>query len=246
MAKPKLNQIIAVAAGKKAEAHKVKTEVHHLFQKGPLLEGISRSYTPNAEDGDKLPSESKHVQVKVADGVAKVRNSLTDLFDTVATQDFGNTVAKADVTVEGVVVVTGVPVTYLLFLEKQLVDIATFVEKLPVLDPAKLWEYDASTDSYATKPIQTVKTKKVPKNHEKAPATDKHPAQVEVYHEDVLVGRWTTVEYSGAIPAKDRNEILDRVKKLQDAVKVAREEANTTPVDTKRVGGDIFKYLLGK
>jgi hypothetical protein len=29
-------------------------------------------------------------------------------------------------------------------------------------------------------------------------------------------------------------------------VKVAREEANTTPVDQKRVGNDIFKYLLGK
>jgi hypothetical protein len=168
VAKPKLNQIIAVAAGKKADAHKVKTEVYHLFQKGPLLEGISRSYTPNAEDGDKLPPESKHVQVKVNEGLAKVRTSLTELFDVVATQDFGNTVAKADVVVDGVPVVTGVPVTYLLFLEKQLVDIGTFVEKLPVLDPAKLWDYDSSTDSYATKPIQTVKTKKIPRNHEKA------------------------------------------------------------------------------
>ncbi len=246
MAKPKLNQIIAVAAGKKADAHKVKSEVHHMFQKAPLLEGISRSYTPNAEDGDKLPPESKHVQVKVSDGVSKVRASLTELFDTVATQDFGNTVAKADVVVDGSPIVTGVPVTYLLFLEKQLVDIATFVEKLPILDPAKLWDFDPSTDSYATKPVQTVKTKKVPRNHVKADATDKHPAQVEVYHEDVLVGRWTTVEYSGAIPAKDRNEILERVKKLQDAVKVAREEANTSPVDQKRVGNDIFRFLLGK
>ncbi len=246
MAKSKLNQIIAVAAGKKTDTHKVKTEVHHLFQKAPLLEGISRSYTPSSDDGDKLPSESKHVQMKVGEGVAKVRTALTDLFDVVATQDFGNTVAKADVVVDGQVIMTGVPVTYLLFVEKQLVDLHTFVEKLPVLDPAKLWEYDSSTDSYATKPVETVKTKKVPRNHVKAEATDKHPAQVEVYHEDILVGRWKTVEYSGAIPAKERNEMLERVKKLQDAVKVAREEANTTPVDQVKVGGNVFKYVFGK
>lgn len=246
MAKSKLNQIIAVTAGKKADAHKVKTEVHHLFQKQGLLDGINRTYQPKTEDGDKLPSESKHIQVKVADGLSKVRNSLTDLFDVVASQDWGNTVAKADVVVDGVAVVLQAPVTYLLFLEKQLVDLHTFVEKLPVLDSAKLWEYDPSTDAYATKPVQTVKTKKVPKNHEKAPATDKHPAQVEVYHEDVVTGYWTTVEHSGAIPAKNRNEMLDRVRKLQDAVKSAREEANTTPVDNQKVGRAVFDYLLGK
>src|SRR5581483_8802586 len=109
-----------------------------------------------------------------------------------------------------------VPVTYLLFLEKQLVDLHTFVEKLPTLDPAKQWKFDNASDTWATEPVQTVKTKKVPRNHVKAEATDRHPAQVEVYHEDVLTGRWTTTEFSGAIPATERNALLDRVKKLQD------------------------------
>jgi hypothetical protein len=34
----------------------------------------------------------------------------------------------------------------------------------------------------------------------KAEATEKHPAQVEVYHEDVVVGQWKTVKFSGALP----------------------------------------------
>lgn len=47
----------------------------------------------------------------------------------------------------------------------------------------------------------------VPRNHVKAEATDKHPAQVEVYHEDVPVGYWTTVKFSGALPARRVNEL---------------------------------------
>jgi hypothetical protein len=47
---------------------------------------------------------------------------------------------------------------YLLFLEKQLVDLHTFVKKLPVLDASDSWSYDASADCYATDPVQTVRT----------------------------------------------------------------------------------------
>lgn len=72
--------------------------------------------------------------------------------------------------------------------------------------------------------MRTVRTKKVPRNHVKAEATDKHPAQVDVYYEDVPVGYWTTVKFSGALPARRVNELLDRVEKLQQAVKFAREE----------------------
>ena len=37
---------------------------------------------------------------------------------------------------------TGVPVTYLLFLDKKLVDMLTFVRKLPVLADEHEWEFD--------------------------------------------------------------------------------------------------------
>ncbi|MBA2680632.1 MAG: hypothetical protein H0U76_19830 [Ktedonobacteraceae bacterium] len=47
-------------------------------------------------------------------------------------------------------------------LEKQLVDLHTFVRKLPVLDPSETWTLDSSADCWATEPVQTLKTKKVP------------------------------------------------------------------------------------
>jgi hypothetical protein len=149
------------------------------------------------------------------------------------------------VTVDGRVLIKDVPVTYLLFLEKQLTDLHTFVKKLPVLDAAESWVQDASTDSWRTDPVQTYRTKRVPRNHVKAEATEKHPAQVEVYYEDVTIGYWTTVKFSGALPARRVNELLDRVERLQQAVKFAREEANGTQVADQQVGEAVFGYLFG-
>lgn len=103
-----------------------------------------------------------------------------------------------------------------------------------------------STDAWKTEPVRTLRTKKVPRNHVKAEATEKHPAQVEVYYEDVPIGYWTTVKFSGgALPARRVNELLDRVEKLQQAVKFAREEANGAEVTDQRVGDAVFGYLFG-
>lgn len=243
----KLNQIIALTSGKKSRAQKELTEVHKNLQKSDLLMGISRTYKPlDEENGERLPPERKQVQLRVKDCVANVRKELADMFDVVATQDYANCVAKANVTVDGQVIVKDVPVTYLLFLEKQLTDLHTFVEKFPTLDPSEKWHYSQDADSYASEPSQSIKTKKVMKSHVKYEATKEHPAQVETYSEDQTVGHWTTVKFSGAIPAKEKNDTLERVRKLQEAVKVAREEANGVDVEHKRVGDAVFNYVFGK
>ncbi len=137
-----------------------------------------------------------------------------------------------------------VPVSYLLFLEKQLTDLNTFIRKLPMLDTSESWTFDPSSNAYATEPVQTLRTKKIPRNHVKAEATDKHPAQVEVYYEDVTVGYWRTIKFSGALPAQRITEMTNRVQKLQQAVKFAREEANEYEVSDQKVGERIFAYLL--
>jgi hypothetical protein len=243
---PKLNQIIAIEKGVKTGAFQTLTEAHHQVQKTTLLGGISRTYRPRDEEGEQLPPESTRVQVRAEDIIRTVTASLTELFDTTATKDWANTHARADVVVDGQTIVAGVPATYLLFLEKQLVDLHTFVAKLPILDPSEEWQYDASTDTYATPAVQTVRTKKIPRNHVKAEATKEHPAQVEVYYEDVAQGTWSTVKFSGALPAQRVNELLSRVEKLQQAVKFAREEANNVEVEQQKVGEKVLGYLFAK
>ena len=240
----KLNQIIAVEKGIKSQSFQELTEAHHALQKPTLLSGIARTYRPKDEEGEQLPPESTRVQVRSENIIRETSHVMTRLFDVTATKDWANTRARADVIVDGNILLPQVPATYLLFLEKQLVDLHTFVKKLPVLDASETWNFDTSADCWATEPVQTTKTKKVPRNHVKAEATDKHPAQVEVYYEDVIVGYWRTVKFSGALPAKRVNELLERVEKLQQAVKFAREEANNADVEDQKLGGKVFQYLF--
>lgn len=242
----KLNQVIACVAGKKQNATKTITEAYHLIQKAPLFDGISRTYRPKTEEGDTLPAETKAIQVKVGTLVGAVKGVLAEMFDVVATQDVANTKARADVVVEGRVIVKDVPVTHLLFLEKQSNDLATFIGKLPVLDPSESWEYNEASDQWATAPSETARTKKVPKAFVKSPATVQHPAQVEMFTEDELAGYWKTVKFSGAIPAKERNDMLDRVRKLHEAIVKAREEANGIDAPTVKVGESVLGYVFGE
>jgi len=245
MAQTQLNQIVALEKGVKSRAYADFTAAHQQLQKAPLLSGIARTYKPKDDEGEQLPPESTRVQVRSADVLKDVEQALTRLFDVTLTKDVANGTATAPIVVDGATLVEDVPVTYLLFLEKQLADLLTFVTKLPVLDAAESWSYDEATDAYATAPVQTTRSKKVPRNHVKAEATEKHPAQVEMYFEDVLVGYWTTVKYSGALPQARVNELKSRVVKLAEAVKVAREAANSTVVTDRKIGERIFGYLFG-
>lgn len=241
---PKLNQIIAIEKSIKNQSMRELTDAHQTLQKPTLLSGIARTYRPLDDEGEQYPPESTRVQVKTEDVINQTTEILTKLFDITATKDWANGEARANVVVDGETVLEDVPVTYLLFLEKQLTDLHTFVKKLPVLDSAEIWSFDESQDVWATEPIQTTKTKKIPRNHVKAEATEQHPAQVEVYYEDVIVGYWRTVKYSGAMPATRVSTLLNRVRNLQEAVKFAREEANNLEVNTQAIGAKVFDYLF--
>lgn len=242
----RLSQIVAVQKAVATTANRAVTDGYHTLQKAPLVTGISRTYQPKDEEGERLPPESTKVQVKASDVVAMTAREMTRLFDVTATKDWGNCEAKADVVVDNVALLTGVPVSYLLFLEKQLTDLATIVKTVPLLDPAEEWSHDPATGAWRTAPTQTMRTRKVPRNHVKAEATDRHPAQVEMYFEDVSVGTWTTTKFSGAMDAATRAALLGRIEKLHHAVKFAREEANTTEVRDQKVGETIFDYLLAR
>lgn len=241
----KLNAIVAVNDGKKTSVEKTVTELYHKLQKPELFAGLTRTYKPLSEDGETQPGETKLPQAKVTDVIEEAKKVWAELFDVVATQDHGNTIAKANVVVNGVKVLEDVPVTHLLFLEKRLTDVATFVSKLPVLDPAEQWSFDDSKNVFKTDVTVTNRNLKEPYPFVRAEATDKHPAQVDTLYRDVKVGEWNTVKFSGAVTAKYKQETLDRVKAMIEAVKVAREEANSLEVAKVTEGDKVFKFIFG-
>ena len=242
---PKLNQIIAVLNGKKTQSSKDITEVYKKLQKNALFEGISRTYQPMDEDGETQPPERKSVQYSAKQAMDDARRALTDLFNVTATQDFANCDARADVVVDGQTLVENSPVTHLLFLEKQLTDLHTFVTTIPTLDAGETWNWDETADCYSSEPFITNRTKKTPRSHILYEATKEHPAQVEMYTEDVKVGEWKTIKFSGSLPATEKNQIVDRIRRLQEAVKFARETANGKDIEQLKTADRIFGYLFG-
>jgi hypothetical protein len=239
-----LSPVIAAEKKKKEKVAQELAKAQGVLGQASNLAGISRTYRPKIDGGDQYPPESTRVRNKVKPVLKDVQTALVELFDVIATKDWTNCVAKADVVVDGKPLIKGAPTTYLLFLEKQLAEILSFVKKIPTLDAAEDWHHDDSQDCYATEPTETVRTKKIPRNHVRAEATDKHPAQVDLYMEDVPEGYWKTIKYSGAIPAKELNEVTERIEKLQHAVLFAREEANKTEVIDQRPGKSVLAYIF--
>jgi hypothetical protein len=246
----RLNQIIAVRPSVKNDVQGKVTKAYHLLQRTELHSGLARTYTPRDDDGYRYPDETTGVQVKAISLLREATNELARLFDVNAAIDWTNQEAKADIVLLGgdkpVVLVPAVPVSYLMFLEKQLVDLETMVRKLPVLPATEMWEFDPNSDVYKSQPIGTTKTQKVRKSHVLAPATDKHPAQVESYTEDEPIGTWMTTKMSGAVPGERVNQLLGRIQGLQEAVKYAREQANMTKVVDPKPGKRIMDYVFAE
>lgn len=240
-----LSQVIAIEKDVKDKAAQAIGHAQGTMSNGSLLSGIARTYTPKEDGGEQLPPESTRVRVKVKDELVSIQKRLADLFDVVATKDYTNCTAKADVMVDGQSLLKGVPATYLLFLEKQLAELAAFVKHIPALDASESWEYNAEQDCYATPPAETIRTKKDKKSQVAFAGNEHHPPQFIVWDEDVSQGRWKTVKYSGAMPAHDLNAISQRIETLQRAVKYAREEANRTETSQQKVGEHLLHYIFG-
>lgn len=241
-----LSQIIAVEKDIKAKAESSRSTAEGKFGKSNLYSGLSRTYAANNDDDDeRLPPESTQVQMKVKSIVAEVHSSLIRLFDTVATKDYANCSAVADIVVDGHSLLTDVPATYILFLEKQVAELLSFVKKIPTLDTSEIWKHDPNKDIYVTEPVETIRTKKVVRPLVAHQGTKEHPPQVHLVNEDIPVGRWTTIKFSGALPAKEINNLVERIEKLQHAVKFAREEANRHEAVQRHPGETLLSYVFG-
>lgn len=241
----KLNQIVAIEKEIKSNTTRQETNIYHIFQKPDLFNGFSKTYTPKDEEGERYSPENKKVVSNSTDLLKTLSKTLTELFDITLTKDTGNTLAKADIVVDGIKIAENVPSTFIIFLEKKLIDIRTNLNSIPTLDINEDWNKDSNSNLYKTESIPTHRMKKIPMRFVKYEATDKHPAQVEILTNDEVVGYWNTIKISGAISIPEKTLLLEKIEKLIKSVKVAREEANSQVVSNKQIGDAIFAYILG-
>jgi hypothetical protein len=246
----KLNQVIAIANGEKSRKEKVLSKIYQKLQKHELFMGITRKYQPLEESAEgsveKLPEERKLVQLTVESAISEAIVVLKDTINIIATQDIGNQTAKANVVIDGDTILKDVPATHLIYLEKQLIDIHTFVSKFPILDPSEKWEYSPDSSCYKSEVRETARTKRIQKPIVKYAATEHHPAQTELITEDKIVGNWETIFLSGAIKKEDKDKFLHRILEFSKAVKIAREAANCADVTMSTIGDDVLDYIFGE
>lgn len=253
-----LHTLIALRDAVKGRKTQAVTALHRESTKANLYEGLTRSYRPrDADDTETLPTENQNIQVNADTMLNGLVQAVIRDWDLMASVDASNQRAVADVVVptgektpsgEAVtrVVLRQVPATFLLYLARELDDVYTFVSKLPTLDPAARWGYDENVAAHVADPVETHRTKKVMRNHVKYDATERHPAQVDTFTEDKVVGYWTLVRRSGALPLERKARLLQRIDTFRLAVKEARERANETEVDDREVTRAVFDYLLGE
>lgn len=244
--KLKVHQIVAIIKSVKSRAESSLTSAYHIIQKQDLFEGFVRTYRPiNEETGEKLPPETKVVQQKIKDVVDSFSVATADLINQTVSLDRGNSLAKADIIVDGVTLAKDIPSTSLIALEKSFTHLSTFISKLPVLDQAKEWSFDAAKNLFATKAVENPRSIKKDIPITLAAATEKFAAQVQISKEDVCVGYFNRIDFSSAMMPGVKQELLDNVQKLVRAIKLAREQANTVEVDIENtVGQTLLSYVF--
>ncbi len=239
----KLNQLIAVVGGLKARTEATAKEVYHALQQGARFSGLKKTYLPKDDEGEVYPGETVPVELQAEDLLERAAKAWVEAFDAVLSQDDANCQARADVKVDGQLIVSDVPVTYLLFLEKQLTNVRNVMAALPVLDPVKSWDYSEEAACFLAAPLVRTKTKKVKRYQVVSEATEQHPAQVAADVEDIVEGNWSTIESSGAMTQDRKNALMRNATLLIDAVKVAREEANGMSITQRQVAKELFEFL---
>lgn len=200
-------------------------------------------------EAERFAPEKKEMVTTVRAKLAHMWACCIKYLDIVAQKEATNQVAKADLIVGGKVIGKDLPATFLLGLESKIKTWKAVFEAIPTLQPGIAWEKDPVLGEgvYVTKsPEELAKTKKTLRYQIMVPPTDKHPAQVEKWYEDVPVGKYVVRKWCGMLSPAEKSELLARLDILSQEVKAARQRANCQEVVPVSIGKNIVDFLMGK
>lgn len=245
----KLHEVLAVEGDLEKTARAILDEASVTFTKKPdhFLGQMRSLIMFDAERAVENMKEEKALVTTVRDKLVYVFSHLSRLYDTTSRKECTNQAARADIVVDGETLVAQVPATLLLSMESRLRAVKELCEQIPTLEPGKPWALDPVRGDgiyVTTAPEVRFRAEKAKRHQVIVPPTEQHPAQVEVWDENVNVGKYETTHWSGAYSPADKSALLARIDKLIRAVKKARQRANNTEVISKPIGDAIFNYLM--
>lgn len=243
----KLHELLAVEADKNNIATKLLDESRATLAKKPdHFMGFTKTLTYFDEKrAAENAEETKLVVSTVDENLDYTLNHVASYFDVILQKELTNQTAVADLVVNGVTFAKDIPATFLLGMETRLKNMRALYEAIPTLPPAIDWHPDtnAGVGHYRSPKTMVPRTEKQVKFVTLAPATDKHPAQVKDWTEDVPVAKVETVSYSGMWTVEQKADALDRLDVLLQAVKKARQRANTADVVDGHIGAALTAFI---
>jgi len=246
----KLHELLAVESSLETQALKCRSDLANTFEKKRHLfeEGIT-TFTANTGDAQPFEEAKSTLQSTVAKELGWLQPFIIKSLDASYQVAEANTLARADVLLDdGTVLLTGLPATALLELEKRIAEIHGLIGAIPTLDPAKGFVVDTQRgeDIFKAREIRTVRTKKAFVPLVLAAATKEHPAQVKEGFEDQPIGTIVKQEWSGLMTPADKADLLAKCEEVSRAVRSARSRANEQVVDsTKKIGAKLLGHIFG-
>ncbi len=243
-----LHELLAVEGDLRNTKDRTRDTVISQFTSNPaaFLGAIKNLYL---FDEDRK-AEEQVVQVEVANTVKEKLNEVTKAFtrywDLRLQKEQANQNARADVIINGKNIFTDVPVTFLLNMEEELRQVKKVYSVMPTLKPGVEWEDDSQKGRgiyKSTHNTETAKTEKTKQHKVIVQATDKFPAQVEVWNDDRPIGKYITQNWSGMISESDKALLISRIDTILAAFKKARQRANTQQTCQMEIGKEVFAFI---
>lgn len=241
-----LHEVLAVEPDLKTAAQGTYKKVKAIFgQEAEMLMGVTVTYHALRDDEHERPPEEKALPTTVMREMHELIGDWVRWIDASIQKEATNQRARADLVVGEETLLEAMPATALLNLEGKLAQLRKLFEDVPTNDVARRWEWDDDQGCYVSAVETKFRTRKVPRSYVLYDATKEHPAQVEMYHEDVVVGEIETVRTSGKISPARKARILARLDALIMATRKARQRANQEEVVSIEVGEILFDYVMG-
>jgi hypothetical protein len=160
----KLHEVLGSQNQVFTQAAKVRADLLTTFEKKRHLFGEAIvTFKPDGEGAQAVTESQSMLQSTVAKELNWLAETLAKAYDSEATIDQANTLAKADIVLDGgTVLVKDVPATQLLQLDKRLGELLQLLSSVPTLDPAKGFQPDTSRGNgvYQARLVRKRRTKK--------------------------------------------------------------------------------------
>lgn len=243
----KMHELLAVESDVQGQYRIIVNETINLFNKEHIFKGFVKKLKMFDEDQAHL-NTSEHSEIGTTVPARLDYNSsfIVKYLDVVLQKESTNQLAVADIIVDGIVLAEKVPATFLLGLENKLKEIRNIYMAIPTLDVSVKWEEatDIGKNIYRqVHPETAVKTKKMFQHQILVEPTQFHPAQVEKWEEQIPVGTFTKENWCSMITSTRKAQLLERIDKLSNAIKKARQRANNTEVIKVNIGEKLMNFI---